>query len=170
MIALSSKRWHELAHAYGAADNVPALLKRARLDLGSGADPQSAWFDLWSALCHQGDIYPASFAAVPHIVQALSLAPQRASFSYFLLPASIEVARIKKNVPVPAHLVEAYFGSLARLPLLAGSAARPDWNLDVCQSALAAIAAAMGQHILAELLLELGPDDIPEAIKWLFER
>jgi hypothetical protein len=128
------------------------------------------WYTLWSSLCHQGDIYPASFATVPHIVRALALAPERASYQYFLLPASIEVARVQKDVPIPDHLAQAYFSALAELPRLAGAAAHSGWDLDVCGSAMAAMAAATGQHALAELLMELGPNDIPAAIEWLLER
>jgi hypothetical protein len=170
VLALDSPEWNNLQHCYGPAGDIPPLLRQLESFPVSSTSTDEPWYSLWSSLCHQGDIYPASFAAVPHIVQALSLAPERTSQDYFSLPAAIEVARVQKSVPVPPHLAEAYFGALARLPLLAGSAARAGWELDVCQSALAAIAAATGQHTLAELLMELGPDDIPEAIEWLFER
>jgi hypothetical protein len=48
---------------------------------------------------HQGDVYPASFAAVPHVVSALASAPTRAGFDYFLFPACVEVARVKSPYP-----------------------------------------------------------------------
>jgi hypothetical protein len=170
VLALESPEWNHLQHCYGPAWDIPPLLRQLERFPVSNTSTDEPWYSLWSSLCHQGDIYPASFAAVPHVVQALSLAPERASFNYLLLPAAIEVARVKKSVPVQIRLAEAYFGALARLPLLAASAARPGWELDTCQSALAAIAAATGQHSLAELLIELGPSEIPEALEWLFER
>ena len=52
--------WHTLHDAYGPADAVPTLLSRLRPE---GTDP--AWKELWSRLCHQGTVYPASFAALP---------------------------------------------------------------------------------------------------------
>ncbi|MFF7991408.1 hypothetical protein ACFZDG_16650 [Kitasatospora xanthocidica] len=52
--------WSRLSHAYGAADDIPALLGRI------AAEPNAElWSDLWSALCHQGSVYSASFAALP---------------------------------------------------------------------------------------------------------
>ena len=52
--------WHALRDAYGAADAVPMLLDRI-----SPTPTDPAWDELWSRLCHQGTVYPASFAALP---------------------------------------------------------------------------------------------------------
>ncbi|TGN73979.1 hypothetical protein E5083_24720 [Streptomyces bauhiniae] len=52
--------WSKLSHAYGSAEDIPALLDR----IASEPKPD-LWSDLWSALCHQGSVYPASFAALP---------------------------------------------------------------------------------------------------------
>ncbi|SOD88380.1 hypothetical protein SAMN06272765_5692 [Streptomyces sp. Ag109_G2-15] len=53
--------WSQLTHAYGPADDIPGLF--ARLDGGPG--DEQVWHALWSALCHQGSVYSASFAALP---------------------------------------------------------------------------------------------------------
>ncbi|GII44018.1 hypothetical protein Psi02_04420 [Planotetraspora silvatica] len=61
MIVDMSTDWLHLEHAYGAATDVPRLFEEA-------ADPElavEAWDELWSCLCHQGTVYPASFAALP---------------------------------------------------------------------------------------------------------
>ncbi|MGW6060477.1 hypothetical protein [Streptomyces sp. NPDC055189] len=52
--------WSRLSHAYGPAGDIPGQLER----LASAPTPES-WNALWSALCHQGSVYPASFAALP---------------------------------------------------------------------------------------------------------
>ncbi|MEV6353519.1 hypothetical protein [Streptomyces hydrogenans] len=52
--------WPRLSHAYGSAEDIPALLTR----IASEPEPE-LWSDLWSALCHQGSVYSASFAALP---------------------------------------------------------------------------------------------------------
>ncbi|MFJ2785501.1 MULTISPECIES: hypothetical protein [unclassified Streptomyces] len=52
--------WQRLRHAYGCAEDIPALLARIAPEPDSGL-----WNDLWSALCHQGSVYSASFAALP---------------------------------------------------------------------------------------------------------
>ncbi|WP_445277460.1 hypothetical protein [Streptomyces sp. DSM 41033] len=52
--------WSQLSHAYGSAEDIPALLDQ----IASEPSPER-WNDLWSALCHQGSVYSASFAALP---------------------------------------------------------------------------------------------------------
>ncbi|MGW1881991.1 hypothetical protein [Streptomyces sp. NPDC001970] len=52
--------WSQLSHAYGSAEDIPGLFAR----LGGDKDGQ-VWQDLWSALCHQGSAYEASYAALP---------------------------------------------------------------------------------------------------------
>ncbi len=68
--------WSSLQHAYGSAGDIPDLLAAA--DSSSDAaesgsdmagtqreDQRRVWDALWSRLCHQGTVYPASFAALP---------------------------------------------------------------------------------------------------------
>jgi hypothetical protein len=63
------------------------------------ADP---WEAIWSALAHQGDVYSASFAAVPHVVAALEQDPAQAGSSYFQFPAWVEICRVKNDLePLP---------------------------------------------------------------------
>lgn len=54
--------WRELTHAYGSAEDIPGLFAR----LG-GDDDAEVWEELWSALCHQGSVYDASWAALPQL-------------------------------------------------------------------------------------------------------
>ncbi|WP_043465138.1 hypothetical protein [Kitasatospora sp. MBT66] len=54
--------WSQLSHAYGSAEDIPALLDRIEADPSDGH-----WSALWSALCHQGSVYSASFAALPRL-------------------------------------------------------------------------------------------------------
>jgi hypothetical protein len=168
-LSLDAEQWTDLRHAYENARDTPHLLRELTSFPPSkpGAEP---WHSLWSSLYHQGDIFSASFAAVPHIVNALATAPQRAGFDYFLLPASIEVARVENNVAVPAALRESYFEAVARLPGLAGAVLRPNCDADLCRSALAACAASAGDLDVARLLIEVDGEDIPEVLKWYEER
>ncbi|WCE04046.1 hypothetical protein [Pseudoxanthomonas sp. JBR18] len=171
MIPLDSTDWIRFQHAYGSAEDIPALVRRLR-DFPDDSDPNAEpWHSLWSALCHQGDVYPASFAALPHIVEALHSAPERATFSYFLLPASIEIARNERDVDIPPELERAYFKALNMLPALAAQtiAAMPP-SPELCSSALAASAAASGNIAIAALLTELDPGDIDGMREWILER
>lgn len=169
MLALDSPRWHELRHAYGAASDIPALLRQ--LDAfppSSGKD--APWFTLWSALAHQGDVYSASFAAVPHVVEALQSNPLAADATYFQFPAWIEICRRKCAIEVPADLSAAYFDALAQLPTLVAAAASRRWDDDFLACALAAIAIAKGQVEVAEAVLELTPAVAAEFNEWFAER
>lgn len=169
MLSLDSHRWSELKHAYGAASDIPGLLARLS-ELPSACGDEEPWFSLWSALAHQGDVYSASFAAVPHVIAALALAPLKADATYFQFPAWVEVCRKKQNIKIPEGLELAYFDALSRLPSLVAIAADREWDADFLQCALAAIAAAKGQPTIAESVLELSPDVAGEFMEWFYER
>jgi hypothetical protein len=169
MLPLDSSKWAELRDAHGTAERIPALL--AELSDFPVDDGQSEpWISLWSALAHQGDVYPASFAAVPHVVEALAKAPQSATASYFQFPAWVEICRGKTKAEVPADLAPAYAAALAGLPALVGAAARHNWSEGTLQSALAAVAAAQGQYTTAEAILELTPDVAAQFLEWVYQQ
>jgi hypothetical protein len=169
ILSLDSPRWHSLQHAYGVASDIPTLLRQLDTlpDSHGEAEP---WFSLWSALAHQGDVYSASFAAVPHVIGALSTSPTEASFTYFQFPAWVEICRAKKNVAVPSDLLPAYSDALAKMPSLVGAAAEREWNEDFLVCAMSAIAASKGFTSVAEAAQELTPDVASEFMEWFFER
>lgn len=170
-LALDSPRWAELTHAYGDATDIPELLRQLENFPRSAAYDSEPWFSLWSALAHQGDVYSASFAAVPHVVKVLATDPTRADFSYFHFAAWVEVCRARTNTPVPSDLAPAYFEALAWLPsLVAASAEQREWNDDLLLCALAAIAASKGATEVAEAVLELTPEVLADLRQWLNER
>lgn len=164
-----TRRWSNLNHAYGSAGDIPALLQQLMaLPASSGKD--EPWFSLWSALAHQGDVYSASFAAVPHVIRALSIAPTRADSSFFHFPAWVEICRQKSNTSIPEDLRQAYFDALACLPSLVAAAAGREWDGGTLACALSAIAAAKGYGVVAEAAQELTPDVATEFIEWFFKR
>lgn len=169
LIPLDSPRWSELTHAYGSASNTPALLRQlASLPRADGdAEP---WFSLWSSLAHQGDVYSATFAAVPHVVSALATAPGKADSCYFQFVAWVEICRRKNNVPIPPDLESAYESALARLPMLVAEAATEPWSSGMLSAALAAIAAAKGYPSIAEATMELTLEVADNFMDWIFER
>lgn len=169
MLSLNDPRWSELQHAYGAASDIPALLRQLA-GLPSSENDSEPWFSLWSALAHQGDVYSASFAAVPHVIEALASAPLKAEFTYFQFPAWVEVCRKKSGVEIPEDLKAAYFASLSQLPSLVAGAATREWEPEFLCCALSAIAAAKGQTSVAEAVLELTPEVAEEFMAWFFAR
>lgn len=168
MLSLADSRWSELQHAYGSASDIPALLEQL-VELPSSEGNQEPWFSLWSALAHQGDVYSASFAAVPHVIEALASAPLKAEFTYFQFPAWVEICRRKNNVPIPEDLAPAYFRSLARLPSLVAEASSREWDENTLVCALSAIAAAKGQPAVAEAVQELTPEVATQFLEWFHE-
>lgn len=169
MLSLESQRWAELEHAYGAASDIPHLLAQLA-DLPGAKGEEEPWFSLWGALAHQGDVYSASFAAVPHVVAALARAPLKADSTYFQFSAWVEICRRKRNVEIPADLKFDYFAALSRLPILVADAAGREWDASFLQCALSAIAVAKGQTTIAESILELSPEVADEFIVWCSER
>lgn len=167
MLSLDSPRWSELSHAYGAASDIPELLRQLET-MPSSDGEKEPWFSIWSSLAHQGDVYSASFAAVPHVVRILAQAPNRADFSYFQFPAWVEICRQKKSVPVPKALETDYFSALQQLPSLVSAAANREWDEGFLLCALSAIAAAKGYGTVAEAIQELHSSVAEEFLEWLF--
>jgi hypothetical protein len=170
VLALTDGGWSALTHAYGAASDIPALIELLHTFPTEGDHRSEPWFSLWSALCHQGDVYSASFAAVPHILKTLASDPSRASMSFFLLPTAIELARRQHGISVPDSLAAAYHGALAKIPGLAAQVAGREWDADFGRAVLAAIAIAKGQIATARLLTEVDSDDTEGVLEWYLSR
>lgn len=131
MLALDDPRWATLSHAYGRADDIPALLVRGRDDVRPGHKQGSSWFDLWSALCHQGDAYTASYAAVPHLVAYAPDHLRRKRYDPLLLAACINLARLEGRGPVvPPELVSDYNQAIERARVIAEGAIELAWDTD----------------------------------------
>lgn len=169
MLSLESPKWSELVHAYGAASDIPDLLRQLETLPPTDGETEP-WFSIWSSLAHQGDVYSASFAAVPHVVRILALAPGKADFSYFQFPAWVEICRQKKAVPIPKELEADYFSALQRLPSLVAAAADREWDDVFLSSVLSAIAASKGFGSMAEAVQELNSSVAEEFLEWFFSR
>lgn len=155
MLDLSSSRWAELTQAYGSAANLPALLDAALRDDRPGNDPDSVWFELWSALCHQGDVYVASYAALPHLVRIAETRLPEYGTDSLLLAGSIELSRLDGRGPaLPVDLETDYKRALHQGAKLARQAADAVVD-DIAWRALTGSAAAMeGDRAQASALLD----------------
>jgi len=169
MLSLDSRLWSELRHAYGVASDTPTLLRQLQ-SLPDSSGESEPWLSLWSSLAHQGEVYSASFAAVPHVVRALTTDPASASFTYFQFPAQVEICRQNHGTPIPPDLAPAYFAALAELPALVGAASARPWDADFMACALSAIAAAKGSTKVAEAAMELTPETAGDFLQWLSEQ
>jgi len=168
MIDLTSQKWSKLTHAYGQASKIPELLKKLEDYPKKNNWKSEPYFSLWSALCHQGDVYSASYAAVPHILSLALLSPSQISYDYLLLPTSIEIARVSGRGPdLPPEYEPIYLSSLSNIPKIVGAigAKRLDETWPI--TCAAAIAIAGGQTKIAQAILEL-EGDVPELfLKWI---
>ncbi|ACS57981.1 MULTISPECIES: hypothetical protein [Rhizobium] len=162
MLPLDNKRWGELSHCYGPAADTPALLRALDLPAGPDLSPDAEpWFSLWSSLCHQGDVYTASYAAVPHIVRIGLATTAPIDFSFYQLPASIEIARMTGRGPeIPADLEEAYHHAITSMTDCVSLHRHETWSRSTLLSAGAAQAVAKGHIDIAEALLNLDDDII----------
>lgn len=129
--------WSQLTHAYGTAEDVPGLLKAA------GPDPEGpAWNELWSRLCHQGTVYPASYAALPALAEKARQLTATDRTMPLLLAASIVASTDRPHgTPDPKDAYAAEIAELIELveralrhPSLTGS---PDRYVELLEAQLA---------------------------------
>jgi hypothetical protein len=106
-LALEDPRWAELEHAHGSAGDVPDMLRA----LADGDD--DAWERIWSSLCHQGDVYPASYAALPHVVAIAAGQPFGAQVMSWVFAGAIAAASADEPDPVPRDLRAALDAAIA---------------------------------------------------------
>jgi hypothetical protein len=155
MDTLQEIDWSRLTDAYGPAEGIPALLRRAETDTRPGHIAGSTWFDLWSALCHQGDIYTASYAAVPHLVNLASHPTYHTQYDPLYLAASIHVRGARGEPPsIPEDLVVAYRRALPRGLELAKAALQRPLDNDSRKAFQGCVAAFHGGFLTAEDIWE----------------
>lgn len=157
MLELTSLRWASLSHAYGPADDIPDLLVRAEGDFRPGY-PDGPWAELWSALCHQGDTYGASYAALPHLVALVQSHLDQRHWEPLLLSAWIELARLEGSGPaIPDDLARAYLEAIQTGRVLAQLNLRSAWDVDSDRVIRGSLAVFSGDKTEATALLD--PDD-----------
>jgi hypothetical protein len=155
MAASQSVDWNLLRHAYGDASDLPALLRKIECFPAESDWQSEPWFSLWSALYHQGDIYSASLAAVPRIVSTLSQAPNKATLSFYLLPASIAIADNASPIAAPATIRESFTKALAVLGGIAAASFPFAADEDLAKAMQAAVLVGQGDFQQAGAVLEL---------------
>ncbi|UPG89974.1 hypothetical protein L2Y96_21775 [Luteibacter aegosomaticola] len=164
MLSLEDERWATLQHVYGSASDIPPVL--ARLKASPSIEDRDLWDILWGSLNHQSEVCDASFAAVPHVIDAIANHPESAHWHCFAFIASIEVGRVTWSYTIPDFLVADYAVAWHRIPPLIGRACiEPRGSLHT-RGVLAALAASQQQPLLAEVLLEANEAELPEMLEW----
>lgn len=156
-LSLESPRWRELTQAYGTAEDIPALI--AYLDLAGEEERGEIWFGLWSTLCHQGDAYSGSYAAVPHLVAyAAPPRPPAECARALHLVGAVEIARIGDRGPsLPDDLADAYRDALAAVPAIVAAHVGAAWDADTTQIFAGVLAITKGHPRFGNAALSLEP-------------
>ena len=165
MLPLDDKLWSVLATAYGDARRVPKLLGDLEGDRDSwewsapwSLDP---WGSVWESLCHQGDAYSASYAAVPHVVRMAADRPPTAQLKAIFFVASVEVAlhNAWQGESCPPDLEPAYRKGLTDLLPIVDVCERHPWDeADAAAILLMARAAARGWSRAAAAIDAIGDE------------
>ncbi|WP_312112576.1 MULTISPECIES: hypothetical protein [Stenotrophomonas] len=173
LIALDDPRWAELQHAYGAADDIPELLANLSIPKAerSEDDPiEDTWHELWSSLCHQGDVYSASFAAVPHIVDVLLQQPELLMFDFVGLPISIEMQRREASISLPELVEPEYSDALQKLARFAASIVTGSHDESMSSCLLTILALEHGNFGAARMLSQIAPEEVDEMMELFWNR
>lgn len=151
----SDELWAGLTGGYRALyDPRPTI---AKLDSGEHV---SAWEELWTELYHQSDVGPASYAAVPLLVERQARV-RDADWHPYALVGVIELARtLPQNPPLPDWLREPYLAALNRLGELAISELPQAHTDEQVGAMLGIVALSKGHRRRAQLLLELTDDEL----------
>jgi hypothetical protein len=159
MLALNEARRSVLTDAYGGSAGIPNLLADAEKlpeDADGNAEP---YFSLWLALCHQGDVYCASYAALPHLLRIVEENPGNFRWTLLLLAHAIELARSEgRGPPMPNELMTAYQDALASIPATASGLLGGELSEVEVRVILAACASAKGFPLVGEAITELTPE------------
>jgi hypothetical protein len=158
MLPLDDPRWKSYEGGYRLPYDASVPLGRLLRDGGS----EALWAELWEELYHQGDVGAASYAAVPYLVEFVRRSAA-IDWNALALIALIELQR-PSNPPVPPEITESYFEAIGSVPAVVGMHPQRTWDDLVTASAMAGIALARGQRLLARAYFELGLDDARE---WL---
>jgi len=153
MLALTDPTWKDLEHAYGSAADTPSRLRR----LAEGEVTGSLRDELWSSLWHQGDVFSASFAAAPHIVEASASMRVEDRLDWLVLAMGITATARAGNAPRAAFLRESLDEAVAQAkPVVADLLVRMrNWKPWETRYLLGVVAIQAGQAKFGLNLFEL---------------
>ncbi len=163
--------WDKLTHAYGSAGNIPALIAQLEEFPDGSKYDNEPYFTLWSSLGHQGDIYNASLAAFPFLVQHCAKHPEKAHWSILQLSINIEIERLKSpdSVEFPIGTKENYFAAKSQLPKIIGAMMTTNPSDDLTIIGMSGLAIMRNHGNWAEAIQELTPEIAPKFLKKFFD-
>jgi hypothetical protein len=156
MLDLRSSRWSDLSHAYGSAADIPNLLRQLE-----SAPPQEnyksePWYSIWSSLCHQGGVYSATYAAMPHIIEVASRKGDRERFDCLNFVGYAEACRHRAGAPpIPADLKDDYLSAIDAAPEIFLACLKQKWDEEETKTLLGGFAAIKGYPKLGDVIIRL---------------
>ena len=158
MLPLDSPRWLELDQAYGAAEDVPALI--ATIAGPTAVEDRAAlWFAVWRMLSRPDAVFTATYAAVPHLIALADDLPLGERAEALHLASHAECVRREPDAPrIPDDLVAAYAEAIERMPAIVAASVGMTWAREIAQVLAAALLVGHRQPGLASLLLDASPE------------
>ncbi|MYZ39666.1 hypothetical protein GT002_32310, partial [Streptomyces sp. SID4917] len=108
---LDAQPWAEFEHAYGSAEDVPALLRGLASE--DEEEVSSALGELYGSIFHQGSVYEATARAVPYLAGLAAAGVQ--SFELLLLLGGIAESEDERDGEAAGGCRAAV---IAQLPLI----------------------------------------------------
>ena len=126
MLSLVSPTWKELRHAYGPAEDIPNLIRAvAESEPTTASRRLSPWGEVWGRLCHQGDVYSATYAAVPHLVAIAERGSLEVRLEVLIFCGTVCLSAERLvGGPVPASLIESFDAAVETMKELSLGIAR----------------------------------------------
>jgi len=162
-LPLHDPKWDTLYGGYRVPYNPSSALQA----IHENGSTETAYAELWQELHHQGDIGDASYAAVPHLIEAI--AEQRTvDWNPYALIATIEIARLNGNPPIPGWLEEEYANSIKSLADYALRDLASTNDALTIRCLLAAVALSKGIRKLGAILSHLDDSEYDELTETYF--
>lgn len=158
LLPLESPRWLELDQAYGAAEDLPALLG-AIASPTPAEDRAALWFAVWRMLSRPDAVFTSTYAAVPHLIALADELPLGERAEALHLASHTECIRQLPDAPrIPDDLVPAYAEAIERMPSIVAASVGMSWEREIAQVFAAALLVGHRQPALASLLLDAVPE------------
>lgn len=170
MISLRDAVWAELTHAYGPASDIPDLISKISSHPKGKNFVGDPYCDLWSALCHQGNVYSASYAALPHLVELCRNNPHETNFSVAQLAVSIEMQRLQGRGPKVVQFLQSdYLNAVKILPEVVTQMHVAQPSEDLVRIGAASFALQVGNGVWAAALMEMSSAVAPKFLDKFFD-
>lgn len=150
LIDLADPIWEKIDYGY---DEYNSKLVEWLNTIQSEPVEASHWDFLWEELHHQNDVWEASYAVIPYLLE-YSKKFNDFTWHIFGFASVVELARLDiENPAIPSAFKELYFNALQELATLALTL--PKWNEEQTPVMSSIIALSKGQRVFARAYLEL---------------